>query len=85
MQLATDIFNHPHTHAHITCTCTCTWQSLKDWKLGVGVMVLVLIDLSILVSYTIVEGLQGIQVISAVNKEDPSRSEEVLQETGKHY
>ena len=34
-------------------------QVLKDWQLALGVLTLVLVDLTILVIYTTVEGVQG--------------------------
>ena len=40
-----------HTHTHT--------QALKDWVLALAVGVLILIDISILLTYTTVEGYRG--------------------------
>jgi hypothetical protein len=50
---------------------------MKDWKLAAGVLVLVLVDLVILLVYTAVEVSQGVEVRSTLNRENPSRSEQV--------
>jgi hypothetical protein len=50
---------------------------MKDWKLAAGVLVLVLVDLAILLVYTAIEVSQGVKVKSTLNKENPSRSEQV--------
>ena len=52
-------------------------QAVKDWKLAVGVLVLMVVDLVILITYTAIEGARGVVVVSTLNKENPSRSEEV--------
>ena len=45
-------------------------QKIMDWKLALGVLVLVLADLTILLVYTIVEGTQGnLTVIRVPNME----------------
>ena len=50
-------------------------QNLKDLKLALGVAVLVLIDILILVVYTIVEGLRGSLKATLVQNEENSSSE----------
>ena len=53
-------------------------QSLQDWHLFAGVLVLVLIDLVILIIYIIVEGVQGYLTASRVpNRENPLDETEV--------
>ena len=52
-------------------------QTMKDWKLATGVLVLVLVDLVILVVYTAIETSQGVEVRTTLNRENPSRSEQV--------
>ena len=52
-------------------------QTMKDWKLATGVLVLVLVDLVILVVYTALETSQGVEVRTTLNRENPSRSEQV--------
>jgi hypothetical protein len=48
-------------------------QSLKDLKLALSVALLVLIDVLILLIYTIVEGLRGsLNATLMQNEEDPS-------------
>ena len=47
-----------NTHTH-TYTCTMHIQPLQDRYLALGVLVLVLVDVIILLVYTIVEGVQG--------------------------
>ena len=42
-----------------------------------GVLILVVIDLVILVTYTSIVGAKGFKVITILNKEDPTKSEEV--------
>ncbi len=39
--------------------CACGLQTLTDWKLALVVLVLVMVDLVILVVYTVVEGARG--------------------------
>ena len=47
-------------------------QALKDWQLALGVLTLVLIDLTILLVYTIMEGVQGnLTAIRVPNRENP--------------
>ena len=47
-------------------------QVLKDWQLALGVLTLVLVDLTILLVYTITEGLQGnLAAIRVPNRENP--------------
>ena len=44
----------------------------KDWHLALGVLTMVLIDLTILLVYTIVEGIQGnLTAIRVPNRENP--------------
>ena len=50
-------------------------QNLKDLKLALGIAVLVLIDILILVVYTIVEGLSGGLKATLVQNEENSSSE----------
>ena len=50
-------------------------QNLKDLKLALGIAVLVLIDILILVVYTIVEGLRGDLKATLVLNEENSSSE----------
>ena len=52
-------------------------QILKDWKLALGVLSLVIIDLLILVTYSAIEGSNGVEVELILNKENPIRSEGV--------
>ena len=48
-------------------------QSLKDWKLALVVAVFVLIDVIILLVYTIIEGLRGnLNAMLVQNEETPS-------------
>ena len=44
--------------------------------MAVGVLTLVVIDLVLLVTFTVVEGLKGVETITILNRENPS-SEEV--------
>ena len=47
-------------------------QILKDWHLALGVLLLVLIDLTILLVYTTVEGVKGNLTATRVrNRENP--------------
>ena len=47
-------------------------QVLKDWHLALGVLTLVLVDLTILLVYTTVEGAQGNYLATRVsNRENP--------------
>ena len=47
-------------------------QVLKDWHLALGVLTLVLVDLTILVIYTTVEGVQGkLIAIRVPSRENP--------------
>ena len=47
-------------------------QALKDWQLALGVLTLVLIDLTILLVYTIMEGVHGnLTAIRVPNRENP--------------
>ena len=47
-------------------------QSLKDWKLALVVAVFVLIDIIILLVYTIIEGLRGnLNAMLVQNEETP--------------
>ena len=83
------IFNNPkpnstNVRAHrvtgsekFTCIFLVSFQTMKDWKLAVGVLVLVVIDLTILITFTVIEGLNGVETITTLNKENPSRSDEV--------
>lgn len=52
---------------------------LKDWKLAVGVLILVITDFIILIIYTCFEDtvVGGVEVELTSNKENPSRSEGV--------
>ena len=52
---------------------------MKDWKLAAGVLVLVVIDLIILLVYTIVvvSSPEGVELRETLNRENPSTSEEV--------
>ena len=43
--------SHTHTHTHT--------QAIKDWMLALAVGVLVLIDITILLVYTVIEGYRG--------------------------
>ena len=53
-------------------------QVLKDWHLALGVLVLVLLDLTILLVYTVVEGAKGKHTATSVsNRENPSDIEGV--------
>ena len=53
-------------------------QALKDWHLAVGVLTLALIDLTILLVYTIVEGVKGNFTATRVsNRENPRVVQEV--------
>ena len=45
-------------------------QILKDWHLALGVLLLVLIDLIILLVYTIVEGVQGNLTVTRVHNQE---------------
>ena len=52
-------------------SCVCM-QVLKDWQLALGVLTLVLVDLTILVIYTTVEGVQGkLAAIRVPSRENP--------------
>ena len=51
-------------------------QSMKDWKLAVGILVMVVIDLIILIPYSVMEGLDG-TVDRLENREKPYESDEV--------
>ena len=52
-------------------SCICL-QALKDWQLALGVLTLVLVDLTILLVYTIMEGLRGNLTAKRVpNRENP--------------
>lgn len=47
-------------------------QPLQDWMLALGVAVLVIIDIVILTSYNVVEGIRGNLVATRVaNRENP--------------
>ena len=47
-------------------------QALKDWQLALGVLTLVLVDLTILLVYTTVEGLRGnLTAIQVPSRENP--------------
>lgn len=52
---------------------------MKDWKLAIGVLVLVLVDLVILLVYTAIEAARGVEVRSTLNRENPTRSDQVSQ------
>ena len=53
-------------------------QPLQDRYLALGVMVLVLVDVIILLAYTIVEGVQGnLTAIRVPNRENPMSIEGV--------
>ena len=52
-------------------SCVCI-QVLKDWQLALGVLTLVLVDITILVIYTTVEGGQGnLGAIRVPSRENP--------------
>ena len=42
-----------------TFYCCALMQKIMDWQLALGVVILVLADLTILLVYTVVEGTQG--------------------------
>ena len=47
-------------------------QALKDWHLALGVLTLVLVDLTLLLVYTTVEGVEGNLTATRVrNRENP--------------
>ena len=47
-------------------------QVLKDWKLALGVLTLALVDLTILLVYTTVEGVHGnLTAIQVPSRENP--------------
>ena len=47
-------------------------QTLNDWHLALGVMILVFVDLTILKIYTLVERFQGnLSAIRVPNRENP--------------
>ena len=48
-------------------------QVLKDWHLAFGVLTLVLVDLTILLVYTAVEGAQGNYLATQVSKRENPR------------
>lgn len=53
-------------------------QPLHDWHLAVGVLILVVIDLVILITYNIVAGVQGSLTATRVpNRENPMDVHEV--------
>ena len=53
-------------------------QVLKDWHLALAVLTLVLVDLTILLVYTIVEGVRGNLTTTRIfNRENPSDVEGV--------
>ena len=53
-------------------------QVLKDRHLALGVLILVLVDLTILLVYTVVEGAKGKHMATLVsNRENPSDIEGV--------
>ena len=53
-------------------------QALKDWQLALGVLTLVLVDLTILLVYTTVEGLRGnLTAMRVPNRENPRVTEGV--------
>ena len=59
----------------VPCVCM---QVLKDWHLALGVLTLVLVDFTILLAYTVVEGVQGKHTVTLVrNRENPSGIEGV--------
>ena len=52
--------------------CCAYMQALNDWHLALGVMILVLVDLTILKIYTLVERFQGnLSAIRVPNRENP--------------
>ena len=52
--------------------CRIFMQKIKDWQLALGVLTLVLADLTILLVYTVVEGIQGNLTVDLIpNKEKP--------------
>ena len=57
----------------VTTFYSCVFlQVLKDWHLALGVLMLVLVDLTILVIYTTVEGVQGkLAAIRVPSRENP--------------
>ena len=56
---------------------------MKDWKLAVGILVMVVIDLIILIPYSVMEGLEG-SVRRQENRENPFKSDEVCMLQKKH-
>ena len=59
---------------------------MKDWKLVVGVSVLVAIDCIILTPFAIVEGVNGAKARLIHNRENPSSLDEVsVSEPGQDY
>ena len=47
-------------------------QVIKDWHLALGVLTLVLVDITILLVYTTVEGVRGnLTAIRVSNRENP--------------
>ena len=53
-------------------------RQLKDWHLALGVLTLVLVDLTILLVYTIMEKLQGnLRANRVPNRENPRDTEGV--------
>ena len=62
---------------YIFYSCVCI-QALKDWQLALGVLTLVLADITILLVYTITEGLRGnLAAIRVPNRENPRVEEGV--------
>ena len=72
--LTTQLHHSGRLHSHV---CIYLLQTLKDWKLAIGVLVMVTIDLIILVPLTIVEWFDGFEPEEVLDKENPTSSDEV--------
>ena len=63
---------HTFTFLAFIFVYTVCLQVLKDWKLALGVLTLVLVDLTILLVYTTVEGVHGnLTAIQVPSRENP--------------
>ena len=60
--------------------CVFNLQAIHDWKLALGVLVLVIIDVTILTIYTIADrnSLLAVSVDSIENQEDSRGAENVI-------
>ena len=70
-------FTVQYSTAYLTLCLHLYPQTLKDWKLAIGVLVMVVVDLIFLIPLTIIEWVNGYEPELKLNKEYPSCIDEV--------